>query len=290
MSRGVRVNWICSYCDKEFLVPQWKEKYRGERTFCSRPCKHSAGASAESKEKNRKRHIGLMTGERHPQWKGGLPKCPTCNKELSSRLASFCRKHAPFIMTEERRVKMRENQRKNWLGKKFTDDHRRNLSKSHIGKGVPHPAMLGNIPWNKNRVGVMPTPWNKGLSWSDEMKKKMSIARKGKMVGENHPMWGRKRPEITGKNNHNWRGGITSENEKLRKSTRYILWRKSILERDNYTCQICKKRGGKLQADHIKPFCAFPEFRFDIKNGRTLCVPCHLRTETWGGKALSFIQ
>ena len=52
-------------------------------------------------------------------------------------------------------------------------------------------------------------------------------------------------------------------------------WRKTIFERDNYTCQFCKVRGNKLEADHIKPFAYFPELRFELSNGRTLCRRCH---------------
>ena len=83
---------------------------------------------------------------------------------------------------------------------------------------------------------------------------------------------------LVGEKNHNWAGGVTSENEKCRKSRAYIEWRKSVFERDNYTCQFCGIRGGELQADHIKPFALYPDLRLEISNGRTLCVPCHRTT------------
>lgn len=68
----------------------------------------------------------------------------------------------------------------------------------------------------------------------------------------------------------------------IKQSYDYKMWRKAVFERDDYTCQFCKQRGGELQADHIKPQSVFPELRFDISNGRTLCRPCHQKTPTWG--------
>ena len=88
-----------------------------------------------------------------------------------------------------------------------------------------------------------------------------------------------------GENNSNWKGGITPLNLKIRHSREYKLWRKAIFERDNYTCIWCgDKKGGNLNADHIKPFALFPELRFAIDNGRTLCELCHKTTDTYGGK------
>ena len=57
------------------------------------------------------------------------------------------------------------------------------------------------------------------------------------------------------------------------------IWRKAVFERDNYTCQICRVRGKYLEADHIKPFAYFPELRFELTNGRTLCRKCHDKTK-----------
>ena len=64
----------------------------------------------------------------------------------------------------------------------------------------------------------------------------------------------------------------------------YRLWREAVFARDDWTCQECKERGGKLHADHIKPWKDFPQDRYDVANGRTLCVECHRETPTYGRK------
>ena len=61
-------------------------------------------------------------------------------------------------------------------------------------------------------------------------------------------------------------------------------WRKSVFERDNYTCQICKKRGGKLHPHHHLPKSKFPELANSIHNGQTLCEDCHKQTPTYGNQ------
>jgi hypothetical protein len=76
--------------------------------------------------------------------------------------------------------------------------------------------------------------------------------------------------------------GLTPANERVRKSAAYRAWRTLVFERDNYTCQNCFQRGGYLHADHIKPFAFFPELRLNVSNGRTLCIPCHKKTPTYG--------
>lgn len=87
-----------------------------------------------------------------------------------------------------------------------------------------------------------------------------------------------------GENASHWKGGITPLIKKIRNSIEYKLWRESVFKRDNYTCIWCGKRGSELNADHIKRFADYPELRFAIDNGRTLCVLCHKTTDTWGGK------
>lgn len=66
----------------------------------------------------------------------------------------------------------------------------------------------------------------------------------------------------------------TNDRERLR----YMLtgWRKAVFQRDQYTCQCCgNKKGGNLEAHHIKNFNDHEHLRFDIDNGITLCQNCH---------------
>ena len=112
-------------------------------------------------------------------------------------------------------------------------------------------------------------------------KKNLSNVKKGQ-IG----YWkGKKRPDMywfSKENHHLWKGGVTPINNIIRKSVKFKEWREAVFKRDDYTCQECLIRGGKLHPDHIKPFGLFPELRFELSNGRTLCADCHRKTPTWG--------
>jgi hypothetical protein len=102
---------------------------------------------------------------------------------------------------------------------------------------------IGCVPWNKGKFGV----------YTQDTLVKMSKA---------HP------------HKYNDNGFTIAENKRDRvKFTLYI--HKQVLERDDYTCQMCKKRGVYLQVDHIQKFADYVEGRFDINNCRTLCMDCH---------------
>jgi hypothetical protein len=111
-----------------------------------------------------------------------------------------------------------------------------------------------------------------GKKRSDDDRKKISEGRKGLTAGEKHPRW---------------KGGISSDNRIIRNSFDYKEWRRKVFARDGWCCVLCgyrshKKINGRadIEADHIEPFSSYPDKRFDVTNGRTLCVPCH-RKETF---------
>lgn len=48
-----------------------------------------------------------------------------------------------------------------------------------------------------------------------------------------------------------------------------------VMERDDYTCQICGQRGGDLAVHHLNGYHWDIEHRFDTENGITLCEKHH---------------
>ncbi len=123
-------------------------------------------------------------------------------------------------------------------------------------------------------------------------KKIMSESHKGK-VG----YWkNKRRPEISGKNCHLWRGGLTRLAKKIRSSVEYKEWRSKVFKRDDYTCRKCRRKGLRIQADHYpKSFSVILKENkiktlkdaikckelWKIKKGRTLCESCHKKTKTY---------
>jgi len=91
-------------------------------------------------------------------------------------------------------------------------------------------------------------------------------------------------PLIKGEKHYAWKGGVTPIYKVIRKSAEYKLWRNAVFARDNYTCIWCGTKDKTIKADHIKPFALYPELRFAIDNGRTLCDKCHRTTDTYGNR------
>jgi hypothetical protein len=132
------------------------------------------------------------------------------------------------------------------------------------------PKQLWTEEANKNRLYKLSISKNRfmppsplGRKASKETREKLKVLH----LGDKNPMW---------------KGGITPINKIIRRSSEYKLWRESVFERDNYTCQMCGKRGGVIHPHHIKLFSKFINLRFDVNNGITLCKDCHKKIHKKG--------
>lgn len=138
------------------------------------------------------------------------------------------------------------------------------------------------------RLGRVP-PSKNGVPNSIEQRLKISNSLKGIQHTEESI---RKR-SAKNKSNYDLKGRKTPESIRIRTSLEYKNWRMSVFKRDRFTCVCCGIKGGWskelkrriiLNADHIKPFSQYPELRFSLDNGRTLCFECHKKTDTYGSK------
>lgn len=159
-------------------------------------------------------------------------------------------------------------------------EHRRKLSLAQRGK---------------------PGPW-KDKKMPTDARARMSAAKKGKTLLPEHrakigwsmsahyqitPDEVRLRRGSKGAANGNWKGGVAKKHERHRRVLIYREWRLAVFRRDHFTCQACgakSEKGSKptLHAHHIKPYSKFPELRFSVENGQTLCRECHIKTHSKG--------
>lgn len=140
--------------------------------------------------------------------------------------------------------------------------------------------------------------WNKGKPMTDELRKKISLAKRGKERKGDPQKWkhsesarkkiskglsGRKLSDsaieklrtYTGDKSSQWKGGIS----KMPYSNDWTATlRKSIRERDNYTCRVCSAQQGDctFHVHHID----YDKKNCDPNNLITLCPSCHIKTNS----------
>ena len=142
----------------------------------------------------------------------------------------------------------------------------------------------GDVPWFKKKGMKNPTngiAWNKGVPSSEESKRKNSLSHLGKQnnlgkhwkvkdtskMRKNKEWLAKIRPNMKGENHPLWKGGANKP---------YL--RKAILQRDNFTCQICGLRDEEImEVDHIRPKAIAPELYTEPTNLICICPNCHRR-------------
>lgn len=131
---------------------------------------------------------------------------------------------------------------------------------------------------SKKCYGISISIKKKGRSLPKRIKRKISQSLKGLQNNLGKKRTFESKRKQSAKMQHlsieQWKGFKRSPGQLLRMKFRNSILKK-VYERDNYTCQICGQRGGKLQVDHIQPWAEYVELRFCIDNCRTLCMSCH---------------
>ena len=179
---------------------------------------------------------------------------------------------------------------------KLTKEHKESLKKAWVKrkeKGLGEPWNKGTehseehkenlrLAWIKRKEKGMGDAWNKGKKLSPEHARKCRLARLGKKHTEEWKIETSKR--MMGENNHNYKHGKCKDSLIHYNDLRYKNWRNAVYERDNYICQNCFTNGVYLEAHHIKGWTHYPELRYVVKNGVTLCKECHKLTDNYKGK------
>lgn len=148
--------------------------------------------------------------------------------------------------------KLRDQQ---WLRRRYVDERKSTLAIAEELGCAPRVV----LEWIK-RAGITARPRSqRGRKFSAESRARMSAARAGR---------------FTGKANPNWKGGRIDPTARERRSYRAKQWRDAVKARDGYRCVECGETK-RLHAHHIKPWKKAPELRYELSNGKTLCVSCH---------------
>jgi len=93
---------------------------------------------------------------------------------------------------------------------------------------------------------------------------------------------------VSKENSHFYKPELTNEDRmlgrnKLGETTK--AWRKKVMERDCYTCQLCgNKKGNNFNVHHLDGWNWCKEKRFDEDNAITLCIDCHKQFHKQYGK------
>lgn len=174
--------------------------------------------------------------------------------------------------SEETKIKMSEAKKGKigyWKDKKHSEETKRKIGEAHKGKHLSeeHKRKLSEAHKGKKfseETKRKMSEARKGMKFSEEHKRNMSESRKGKRMGESHPGW--------------VNGNYKKQDE--RNDSAYQDWVRKCLIRDNYQCKICGEkytREHKLVVHHILPWRDYPEERYNINNGITLCQAHHPR-------------
>lgn len=153
----------------------------------------------------------------------------------------------------------------------------------------------GFVPWNKGTKGLMGSKIGrpKGYpSWNKGMKGIYSVKHNGQFK-KGQPPFNKGTIHLSKENHPNWISDRTKlvKSEKKHLDGRYREWMFAVKKRDNYKCKInnsdCR---GRLESHHILNWKDYPELRYELKNGITLCHAHHPRGRNKEAELSPFFQ
>lgn len=262
-----RVERLCSVCGEHYIPSHKKQEYCGHKCH------------------------GKIIGEARKN--SVMVVCNRCGKSFERRASAvsnenYCSKECVKVPTTKtcqackKEYKVRSN---HWKVSKF-------CSKSCAKSGVNHHFYGKTFEMPENYV-----PWTKGKTAATDEK----LANLGKKISKTQKdQFVKGIRSNKGENNPNWKNGqgITEINLIVRQLEKYKEWRFAVFQRDNFVCVQCGDISKEINADHIKKFSDIMRENnittteqaelcselWDVNNGRTLCVECHRKTETYGNK------
>ena len=218
--------------------------------------------SEESKAKLSAAGIG------RPSWNKGIAMTDEAKAKLSA--AHKGKKASPETLAKMSISRMGNTSHLGYKDSPETFLRKSAAQKGHAPSGPEHQTAETRA---KQSAALMGNTHTLGYCPSAETRVLLSIASKGRK--HSAESIAKVVAKISGSLNYNWKGGITPENVRLRRSIDYKTWRTFVFVRDHFTCQKCGKVGGRLEVHHIDGFGDFPEKRLDPENGITFCKDCH---------------
>lgn len=237
-----RYKHICEQCGKEFTSNHKTTK------FCNKQC--------QGKWRSERDNI--------------ICNCSRCGKEIKIAKSQYNRYKNHFCSEKCRGVKQSTEgsveHNCDYCGKEIKitksryDRHKNHFCSQHCLNKWKATKITSSCDYCGKEINQKKSNYDKHKNHFCSLKC-LGKWRSEHVTGENHPCYN---PNLT-----------QEEREQRRKIEGYNDFINSVYERDDYTCQCCGKRGGRLNAHHVYGYAEYKDFRIDVDNGITLCEDCH---------------
>ena len=160
----------------------------------------------------------------------------------------------------------------------------------------------GRTPWNKGTKGIRKP--NAGTFKKGHVKNPLSGVQKGCKPNHIFPKGNKinqgRIPSIetrhkmsiahSGENAWNWKGNLRKKNDE-RNDPAYVYWAKTVKLRDGWKCSFSNDMcSGNIIAHHILPWRDYPEERYNVNNGISVCNYHHPRKRSEEEKLIPIFQ